>query len=54
MLYALAEDGNGGNTGWLIAGKAAFKLDIATGKTTRAGTISGLKANARDIAVLAN
>lgn len=54
VAFDIAADGNGGNTGWLIAGTDAFKLDIATGKTTKAGAIAGLKADARDLAVLAN
>jgi hypothetical protein len=40
------------NTGWAIAVDGLFQVDIATGKTTPMGKLSGLKGKVRDVAVL--
>ena len=44
-------DGKGGNSAWIIAGKAMHSVDLATGKVTMIGQIAGLKGNVSDIAV---
>jgi Domain of unknown function (DUF4394) len=51
IAFDIESDGNGNNTGWLVAGDQLMKLDIATGKTTPAGKLP-LKAVVRDIAVM--
>ena len=48
----IAADGNGGNTGWLMAGSTLYSVDLATGKATKAATIQGVKGTVRDIAVM--
>jgi hypothetical protein len=50
--FDIAADGNGGNTGWLMAGSTLYSVDIATGKATKAASIQGVKGTVRDIAVL--
>jgi Domain of unknown function (DUF4394) len=50
--FDIASDGNGGNTGWLMAGSALYKVDLASGKATEHGKIAGLNGMVRDIAVL--
>jgi hypothetical protein len=51
IAFDIESDGNGGNTGWLMAGDQLMKIDIATGKTTAVGKVS-MKGKVRDIAVL--
>lgn len=50
--FDIAADGNGGNTGWLMAGSTLYSVDLATGKATKAATIQGVKGTVRDIAVM--
>jgi len=50
--FDIVGDGQGGNTGWLLAGDTLYKVDIATGKASQAGKIAGIKGSVRDIAVL--
>lgn len=49
--FDIASDGNGGNTGWLVAGGALYQVDIASAKTTMVGPLK-TKGAIRDIAVL--
>jgi hypothetical protein len=42
----------GVNTAWLVANNTLFKVDLATGKATKAGAIPNVKGTIRDIAVL--
>jgi len=43
-------DGKGGNQGYLLIGSELHTLDLATGKTTSVGKISGLPKNVIDLA----
>ncbi|RDJ20981.1 DUF4394 domain-containing protein [Bosea caraganae] len=43
---------DGSNTGWLLADGTLHKVDLATGKASLVGKVSGLAAPARDIAAL--
>lgn len=54
LAFDIAADGNGGNTGYLIANGRLYTLDITSGNTTEQGTIQGLPGNVRDVAVIAN
>jgi hypothetical protein len=49
--FDIESDGNGGNVGWLIAGKTLHRVDIATGAATPVGAIK-VKGVVRDLAVL--
>ena len=48
--FDIAADGKGGNAAWLVVGGDFHTVDLATGATTKAGSIAG--ANLRDIAIL--
>ena len=50
--FDIWSDGRGGNEGWLLAGAMLHRVDIASGKTTPAGKIDGVKGQVRDIAIL--
>jgi hypothetical protein len=50
--FDIWSDGRGGNEGWLLAGSMLHRVDIASGKTTPAGKIDGVKGQVRDIAIL--
>ena len=52
VAFDIAADGKGGNTGWLMAGKALYSIDLTTGKATSAGEIAGLKGQVGDMAVM--
>ena len=52
VAFDIWSDGKGGNTGWLLAGDTLFTVDIATGATTPAGKVAGLKGKVMDIAIL--
>ncbi len=54
VAFDIAADGNGGNTGYLVANGRLYTLDITSGKATEQGTIQGLPGNVRDVAVIAN
>ena len=43
---------DGTNTGWLMAADTLYKVDLATGKSTSVGKITGLGGAVRDIAIL--
>ncbi len=51
IAFDIEADGNGGNTGWLVAGDELMKLDIATGKPMTVGKLP-VRGQVRDIAVL--
>jgi hypothetical protein len=40
--FDILSDGQGGNTGWVVAGGALHSIDIKTGQLTTAGRITGL------------
>jgi Domain of unknown function (DUF4394) len=42
----------GVNIGWAVAGDGLFQIDIASGKSTPLGKITGFKGKVRDVAVL--
>lgn len=44
--------GQGMNTGWLMAGDSLYKVDLATGKASSVGKITGVSGSVRDIAAL--
>jgi hypothetical protein len=52
LAFDIWSDGRGGNEGWLLAGSMLHRVDIATGKTTPAGKVDGVKGQVRDIAIL--
>lgn len=51
IAFDIESDGNGGNTGWLVAGDELMKIDLANGQTTRVGKLP-VKGKVRDIAVM--
>ena len=50
--FDIVSDGQGGNAAWLMAGKTLYKVDLATGKATKAAEIKGVNGTVRDIAAL--
>lgn len=52
VAFDIGPDGKGGDAGWLLADGTLYSVDLATGKTTKVGTIEGV-AKAWDIAVIA-
>jgi hypothetical protein len=52
IAFDIETTADGSNTGWLLADGALHKVDLATGKATAVGKVTGLGAAARDIAVL--
>lgn len=52
IAFDIETAADGTNTGWLLADGALHKVDLATGKATALGKITGLGPAARDIAVL--
>lgn len=52
VAFDIASDGKGGNTGWVVAGGALHTVDLASGKVTTVGKISGIKGTISDIAVM--
>ncbi|BBK41542.1 lipoprotein [Allostella vacuolata] len=50
--FDIVSDGQGGNAAWLMAGGTLYKVDLATGKATKAAEIKGVKGTVRDIAAL--
>ncbi len=51
VAFDIVSDGMGNNTAWLVAGGMLHKVDLATGKATMAGTLSGAPGTITDIAV---
>lgn len=52
VAFDIETSAGGTNTGWLLADGSLHKVDLATGKATTAGKVTGLGAAVRDIAVL--
>jgi hypothetical protein len=52
IAFDIETDASGGNTGWLLADGALHKVDLATGKASMVGKVTGLKAPVRDVAAL--
>jgi hypothetical protein len=52
IAFDIETAADGSNTGWLLADGALHKVDLATGKATSVGKVTGLQGAARDIAVL--
>ncbi len=52
IAFDIETDASGGNTGWLLADGALHKVDLATGKASMAGKVTGLSAPVRDVAAL--
>lgn len=50
--FDIVSDGNGGNVGWLLSGRVLHKVDLATGKASMVGKVTGLSAPVRDVAAL--
>jgi hypothetical protein len=50
--FDIWSDGKGMNVGWLLAGGALWKVDLASGKAESAGLVAGLSGEVLDIAVL--
>jgi hypothetical protein len=44
--------GEGTNEGWLMAGDTLYKIDLASGKSSPVGKISGVSGSVRDIAAM--
>ncbi len=51
VVMDIANEGEGKNTAYLIAGDALYTVDLASGKATQVGTIKGLGGKLVDIAV---
>lgn len=51
VAFDIVSDGMGNNTAWLVAGGMLHKVDLATGKATMAGKLSGATGAITDIAV---
>ncbi|TWT14925.1 DUF4394 domain-containing protein [Reyranella sp. CPCC 100927] len=51
VAFDIGPDGKGGEAGWLLAGGTLYSVDLASGKTTKVGTIAG-NPTARDMAVI--
>jgi len=52
LAFDIASDGNGGNTGWLLAGGTLYTVDMATGAAKAFGRVAGLEGRIGDIAIL--
>jgi Domain of unknown function (DUF4394) len=52
LAFDIASDGNGGNTGWLLAGGTLYTVDTMTGAAKPFGRVSGLDGRIGDIAIL--
>jgi hypothetical protein len=52
IAFDIWSDGNGGNTGWVLAGGTLYSLDIASGATKSVGKVAGLGGKVWDIAIL--
>lgn len=51
LVMDIANDGEGKNTAYLIAGDALYTLDLTSGKATQVGMIKGMNGKLVDIAV---
>jgi hypothetical protein len=52
VSFDIRSDGAGGNTAMLVAGKMLYSVDLASGKTAGAKTLSGLPGEVNDIAIM--
>jgi len=52
IAFDIETGSDGSNTGWLLADGALHKVDLASGKATSVGKVTGVSAAVRDIAVL--
>jgi hypothetical protein len=50
--FDIVSDGQGGNTGWLMAKDTLYRVDLATGRGTEVAKIAGVSGTVRDIAVM--
>lgn len=53
VAFDILADGDGGNTGWLLAGATLHRVDTATGAPTAVGAVTGLPAGAEVIDIAA-
>jgi hypothetical protein len=51
VAFDIVSDGMGNNTAWLVAGGMLHKVDLANGKATMTGTLSGISGTITDMAV---
>lgn len=52
IAFDIEAGADGSNTGWLLADGALHKVDLATGKASMVGKVTGLSASVRDVAAL--
>ena len=52
IAFDIETAADGTNTGWLLADSALHKVDLATGKASMVGKVTGLSASVRDVAAL--
>ncbi len=52
VAFDIEPGADGSNTGWLVADGALHKVDLATGKASMVGKVTGLNAPVRDVAAL--
>lgn len=52
VAFDIESDGKGGNTAWLLSDGVLHQVDLATGKATMTGKVTGLSGMVRDIAVM--
>lgn len=52
IAFDIETASDGTNTGWLLADGALHKVDLATGKASMVGKVTGLTAPVRDVAAL--
>lgn len=52
VAFDIVTAADGANTGWLVDEGMVYTIDLATGKTSQKGKISGLTGDVRDIAVM--
>lgn len=52
LAFDIETAADGTNTGWLLADGALHKVDLATGKASMVGKITGMSAPVRDVAAL--
>jgi Domain of unknown function (DUF4394)/PQQ-like domain len=50
--FDIVSDGQGGNTGWLMAKDTLYRVDLQTGKGAEVAKIAGVSGTVRDIAVM--
>jgi hypothetical protein len=50
--FDIVSDGQGGNTGWLMAKDTLYRVDLQTGKGVEVAKIAGVSGTVRDIAVM--